>query len=65
MAPLVEGESLTLETWFRHVSSSGLELAREKNFHELGKVEMKTGPELLSGSCEWGAGSFEGAAGSL
>lgn len=34
------------------MSSSGLELAREKNFHELGKVEMKSGPELQAGRCE-------------
>jgi hypothetical protein len=38
---LVEGESLRLdETWCRHASPSGLELAREKKFLETGKVEI-------------------------
>lgn len=47
------------------MSSSGLELAREKNIHELGEVEMKTGPELLAESHKQGTGGLEGANGSI
>lgn len=47
------------------MSSSGLELAREKNIYELGKVEMKTGPELLAGSCGQGTGRLKGTNGSI